>query len=52
LNGDDYCGKVIEIDSLHYSDGESISYTMDTFMLLPSQEDDDESDELRRVCTS
>ena len=31
---------------LHYSDGESISYTMDTFMLLLNQEDDDESDEL------
>ncbi|KAJ6861277.1 hypothetical protein NC651_037381 [Populus alba x Populus x berolinensis] len=43
---DDYCVKVIEIDSLHYSDGESISYTMDTFMLLLNQEDDDESDEL------
>jgi hypothetical protein len=46
LDGDDYCIKVMEIDSLYYPYGASISYTMETFMLLLNQDDDDESAEL------
>jgi hypothetical protein len=41
LDGDDYCVKVIEIDSIP-----PLSRWRRTFMLLLNQDDDDESDEL------
>ncbi|KAJ6886252.1 hypothetical protein NC651_026826 [Populus alba x Populus x berolinensis] len=37
----------MEIDSLHYPDVESISYTIDTFIIQLNQEDDDELESAR-----
>jgi len=42
LNGEDYCGNRLT----HYPDYESISYTMNSFLVMLNQEEDDQSGDL------